>query len=60
MRKEKWAVCDDRCMLRPCIFQDQDKGTQTPAVYSSEEEAKGMSVKMNAISKTRHYVVRRW
>ena len=55
-----WAVCDDRFMVAPYIFQDQDKGTQTPAVYLEEERAKEMAAKLNASSKTRHYIVRRW
>ena len=55
-----WAICDERWLYEPYVFQDQDKGTQTPAIYMDREKAKEIAEKMNQQSSLYHYVVRYW
>lgn len=58
--KGMWAVCDGMWLHEPYIFQDQDKGTQTAAVYASYDKAREVADHLTEISKNRRYVVRRW
>lgn len=43
----------------PFMFQDMDKGIQTWAIYSTEQEAKEAANLLNSATKSKKYVVKK-
>lgn len=56
----KYAIFDTCDLHRPFVFQDQDKGTQEPAIFESQSKADQMAHIMNSVIKDRSYVVKVW
>ena len=55
----KYCVYNTRYPQYPEEFQDQEAGTQTPAVYNTEAEAKAVCEWLNSVSGPKHkYAVR--
>lgn len=59
MRSVKYCVYNTQYPQYPEEFQDQDAGTQTPAVYNTEAEANAVCEWLNSVSSNKHsYAVR--
>ena len=56
----KYAIFDTCDLSSPFVFQDQDKGTQEPAIFESQLKADQMAHMMNSVIKDRSFVVKVW
>lgn len=53
-----FAIFESRNLRRPYEFQDQEAGTQTPAVFRDQKEAEDVCDKMNYIAHVSHFIVK--
>jgi hypothetical protein len=53
-----YAIFDTCDLSRPFVFQDQDKGTQEPAIFESQSKADQMAHIMNSVIKDHTFIVK--
>jgi hypothetical protein len=53
-----YGIFDTCDLSRPFIFQDQDKGTQEPAIFESRSKADRMAHMMNFVIKDKTFIVK--